>query len=177
MKRTSWFLGLILILALFLRWWQLESWFHFTMDEELIAWRSWGLFNLQRPFLIGGISPLQVHLPPYFYYWSAILLLPFRFDPVGWGVWAGLFSLATIYWLYRYRHSLVAALLYSVSLTTVLFDRHYWPLFFNPLFTLLTLWFLKKKRPFILILTLTAAVTADPSNLVLVLFVLLSNFR
>lgn len=176
MKRQYW-LTLIFLFALLLRWFRLEEWFHFTMDEELIAWRSWGLFNLKRPFLIGGISPLQVHLPPYFYYFSALLLWPFKFDPIGWGWWAGLFSLVTIYLLYRYSRSLTAAFLYSVSLAVVAFDRHYWPLFFNPLFTLLVLWFLKKKNNLGLILTLVMAVTADPSNLTLGLFVLLYNWR
>ncbi|MDZ4229053.1 MAG: hypothetical protein U1C50_02250, partial [Patescibacteria group bacterium] len=175
MKRQHWWIVGILGLALFLRWYRLEDWFHFTMDEALIAWRAWGLFELKRPFLIGGISPLQVHLPPYFYYFSALLLWPFHFDPVGWGWWAGLFSLATIWLLYRYSRSLTAVLLYSVSLTTVLFDRHYWPLFFNPLFVLLVLWALSKKRYLVLMLTLVAAVTADPSNLALVLFVILYN--
>lgn len=177
MKRNHWLLAAILFLALFLRWFRLEDWFHFTMDEELIAWRAWGLFKLNRPFLIGGISPLQVHLPPYFYYFSSLLLWPFKFDPVGWGVWAGLFSLGTIYLLYRYSRSLTASLLYAVSLTAAVFDRHFWPLFFNPLFVLLVLWALKQKRHLVLMLTLVAAVTADPSNLALVLFVLLYNFK
>lgn len=177
MKARYWWLLVISGLALFLRWYHLEDWFHFTMDEELIAWRAWGLFNLKRPFLIGGISPLQIHLPPYFYYFSALLLWPFKFDPVGWGWWAGLFSLGTIYLLFKYSRNLLAPLLYSVSLTTVMFDRHYWPLNFNPLFVLLTLWALKKKQPLLLVLTLVAAVTADPSNLALVLFVLLANRR
>lgn len=177
MRRQFWLLVGVLILALFLRWWHLEDWFHFTMDEELIAWRAWGLFELNRPFLIGGISPLQVHLPPYFYYFSALLLWPFNLNPLGWGWWAGIFSLVTIWWLYRYSRSLTAALLYSVSLGVVVFDRHYWPLFFNPLFTLLVLWFLKKKNNLGLILTLVMAVTADPSNLTLGLFVLFYNWR
>ena len=117
MKIRQWWLIGILGVGLFLRWWHLEDWFHFTMDEELIAWRAWGLFNLHRPFLIGGISPLQVHLPPYFYYFSALLLWPFKFDPIGWGWWAGLFSLLTIWFLYKISRGLIAPLLYSVSLT------------------------------------------------------------
>ncbi len=172
MKRIYW-LFLILALALFLRWYHLEDWFHFTMDEELIAWRVWGLFNLHRPFLIGGISPLQIHLPPYFYYFSGLLLWPFRFDPIGWGWWAGLFSLVTVWLVYKLSKNLTAPLLYAVSLAAVAFDRHYWPLFFNPIFTLLVLWALKKNKPLLLMLTLVMAVTADPSNLTLGLFVLL----
>jgi len=177
MKKSAWILGVILLAALFLRLFRLTELFHFTMDEELIAWRAWGLFHLHRPFLIGGISPLQVHLPPYFYYFSSLLLWPFRFDPVGWGWWAGLFSLITVFILYKLSRNLIAPLLYSVSLTAVLFDRHYWPLFFNPLFILLVLWALKQKRYLVLMLTLVLAVTADPSNLTLVLFVLIYNAR
>jgi len=177
MKKSAWILGVILLAALFLRLFRLTELFHFTMDEELIAWRAWGWFNLDRPFLIGGISPLQVHLPPYFYYFSSLLLWPFRFDPVGWGWWAGLFSLITVFILYKLSRNLIAPLLYSVSLTAVLFDRHYWPLFFNPLFILLVLWALKQKRYLVLMLTLVLAVTADPSNLTLVLFVLIYNAR
>ncbi|OIP03893.1 hypothetical protein AUK18_01120 [Candidatus Beckwithbacteria bacterium CG2_30_44_31] len=177
MKKSAWILGVILLAALFLRLFRLTELFHFTMDEELIAWRAWGLFHLHRPFLIGGISPLQIHLPPYFYYFSSLLLWPFRFDPVGWGWWAGLFSLITVFILYKLSRNLIAPLLYSVSLTAVLFDRHYWPLFFNPLFILLVLWALKQKRYLVLMLTLVLAVTADPSNLTLVLFVLIYNAR
>src|SRR3989338_4295687 len=113
MKREYWLLAVILLLALFLRWYRLEDWFHFTMDEELIAWRAWGLFELKRSFLIGGISPLQVHLPPYFYYFSALLLWPFQFDPIGWGWWAGLFSVVTIWLLYKVSRNLTAPLLYG----------------------------------------------------------------
>ena len=177
MKKSTWILGLILLLALFLRLFSLSELFHFTMDEELIAWRAWGLFHLHRPFLIGGISPLQIHLPPYFYYFSSLLLWPFKFDPLGWGWWAGLFSLITVFLLYKLSRNLLAPLLYSVSLTAILFDRHYWPLFFNPLFVLLVLWALKKKHYLVLMLTLVMAVTADPSNLTLVLFVLIYNAR
>src|SRR3990170_5726655 len=86
----------LVIIGIFLRLFRLNELFHFTMDEALIAFRGLGLFKYNRPFLIGGISPLQVHLPPYFYYWSSLLLWPFKFDPVGWGFWAGLFSLITI---------------------------------------------------------------------------------
>lgn len=177
MKKSVLILGLILLIALFLRLFRLTELFHFTMDEELIAWRAWGLFHLHRPFLIGGISPLQIHLPPYFYYLSSLLLWLFKFNPLGWGWWAGLFSLITVFLLYKLSRNLIAPLLYSVSLTAILFDRHYWPLFFNPLFVLLVLWALKKKRCLVLMLTLVLAVTADPSNLTLVLFVLIYNAR
>ncbi len=184
-KNHKLFLVLILGLGLFLRLFRLESLFHFTMDEALIAFRGWGLFELSRPFLIGGISPLQVHLPPYFYYLSSFILKLANYNPLGWGVWASLIGLATIISLYCLTKklfnqitALVASLLYATSFTAVFFDRHYWPLSLNPLLTVLTFIFLTKLSkksfwPYLgLFLTLSLALTADPSNIPLALTVL-----
>lgn len=185
MKKSAWILGLILFIALFLRLFRLTELFFFTMDEELIAWRAWGLFNLNRPFLIGGISPLQVHLPPYFYYLASILLLPFKFNPVGWGIFGAIIGTLTVYALYRLTLKLfdqstaiLAALFQAVSFTAVAFDRHFWPMSFNPLLTVLSIWLLTKisKKSlwpyFTLSLVLLLALSADPSNLSLVLALL-----
>lgn len=185
MKKSIWILGLILLIALFLRLFRLTELFHFTMDEELIAWRAWGLFNLNRPFLIGGISPLQVHLPPYFYYLMALLLWPFNFNPLGWGFDAAILAIFTIlclFWLTRklfdQTTAIYAVIFQTFSFTAVFFDRHFWPMSFNPLFTLLSLWLLtkvslKKLWPyFILALVLLLALSADPSNLSLALALL-----
>lgn len=185
MKKSVWILGLVLLIALFLRVFRLTELFHFTMDEELIAWRAWGLFKLNRPFLIGGISPLQVHLPPYFYYLASILLLLFKFKPVGWGIFGAIIGILTIYALYRLTVKLFdqstaifAALFQAVSFTAVVFDRHFWPLNLNPLLTILSLILIikvssKKIWPYFgLGLVLLLALSADPSNLALALSIL-----
>ena len=74
MKVVSVFLIIILSLAFFLRLYRLEEWFYFMKDEALLAFRGWGFFALNRPFIIGGGSPLGFHLPPYFYWFSALFL-------------------------------------------------------------------------------------------------------
>lgn len=169
-------LGLV-ILGIGLRLFRLNELFHFTMDEALIAFRALGLFKYSRPFLIGGISPLQVHLPPYFYYLASGFLALFNFNPVGWGIVAAFIGGLTIYLVYR-RFGLLAAFLYTFSFTAVFFDRHFWPLVLNPLLTLLTFILLPKlsKKSFwpyiFLAFTLVLAFTADPSNLPLLLTVL-----
>jgi len=186
MKKTHKLILLAILISGFgLRFFKLPQLSYFSMDEAIVAFRSWGLFVLKRPFLIGGGSPLQIHLPPYFYYLSAVLLAPFKFNPIGWGVWAAVFSLATIYLtyylankLYNHKVGLLAGLFYALLFTPVFFDRHYWPLFFNPLLTLLTLILLnqlktKKLWPYlglagVMVLTLTA----DPSNIPLILAVI-----
>lgn len=179
----------ILLIALGLRLFKLPQLFYFSMDEALLAFRGWGLFVLKRPFLIGGPSPLQVHLPPYFYYLAAILLAPFKFNPLGWGVWSALISLITVFCLYclgkkmvSSRVGLLAALLYAVSFTAIFFDRHFWPLNLNPLLTLLTLILLTKLSvqsiwPYLgLAGILVLALTADPSNIPLALAVVVFVF-
>lgn len=178
----------ILTLGIFLRLFNLTSLFHFTMDEALVAFRGWGLFELGRPFLIGGISPLQVHLPPYFYYLSAFLLAPFKFNPVGWGMFAAIIGLITLIVLFQVvkkitnqKTALVAVLLYATSFTAVFFDRRFWPLSFNPLFTISSLWLLIKLTdkpklfwPYLgLSAILVFSLTSDPSNIPLIITILI----
>ena len=152
LKPQLW-LSAAIALGLFLRLFKLTPLFHFTMDEALLAFRGWGLFVLGRPFLIGGISPLQVHLPPYFYYLSALFLPLSRFNPIAWGVVAAAIGLATLLSLFSLakklftqEFALIAVLLYATSFTAVFFDRHFWPLVFNPLLTTLALLLLTKLK-------------------------------
>lgn len=150
------------------------------MDEALLAFRGWGLFALKHPFLIGGISSLGFHLPPYFYYFSAFFLPLTDFNPLVWGWLTAVFGVMTVFALFclakefhNTRMGLVTSLVYGVSFTAVFFDRHWWPLSLNPLFTILVVFLLVKKnlywRWFWLGLLLAFAITADPSNLVLLL--------
>ncbi|MFH2062095.1 MAG: glycosyltransferase family 39 protein [Candidatus Beckwithbacteria bacterium] len=185
-KKTILILTGILILTLLLRLFKLQELYFFTMDESLIAFRALGLFKYQRPFLIGGGSPLQVHLPPYFYYLASILLLPFNFNPISWGVSGALFGVLTVYILFlltkkifNKKTALIASVLYATSFTAVFFDRHFWPLSLNPIYTLTSLLLLlkldqKKAWPyFALAGTMVMAITSDPSNLPLILTVLI----
>ena len=163
------------------------------MDEALIAFRALGLFKYKRPFLIGGISPLQVHLPPHFYYLASIFLAVFNFNPLGWGIWGALLGGLTITSLYFFvrkisnqKTAIISSLLYSISFTAVFFDRHFWPLSFNPLLTIIILFLLTKlnkktiKYYFLLFFCLAFIITADPSNIPLILtslFFLIKNLK
>src|SRR3989344_2109240 len=112
----------VVILSLFLRLFNLNSLFHFTMDEELVAFRALGLFSYHRPFLIGGISPLPIHLPPSFYYLASLLLWPFKFNPAGWGVSGALLGGITTVVLFGFarrltnaRTALIATLVLAIT--------------------------------------------------------------
>ena len=186
MKKSYWLMVLILGLALFFRLFRLTELFHFTMDEELIAWRAYGLFKLHRPFLIGGISPLQVHLPPYFYYLMAVLLWPFKFNPVGWGISGAIVAILTLVSLYFLakklfdRQTAILAIIFQAfSFTAIFFDRHFWPMSLSPLlivfsFSIIIRISQKKFLPYLsLALILLLALSSDPSNLVLALTLLI----
>ncbi len=187
MKKFSKLLFLILIFGFWLRIHRLSELFYFNMDEALLAFRGWGLWTLKRFFIIGGISPLGFHLPPYFYWFSALFLPILDFSPLIWGYLASFLALLTIlalFFLVRKivdeKTALVAAFLYTTSFNAIFYDRHYWPLVFNPLLTILTLALLASKfyyRWFILALILVFAISADPSNLPLLILGIYELFK
>ena len=187
MKKVPLGLVFICIAAIFLRLWRVPELFYFTMDEAIVAFRGWGLFELGRAFIIGGPSPLGVHHPPYFYWLSAVFLPLLNYSPLIWSFLAVIPATGTIILLYYLgkkfggvKLGAVSAIVYAFSLTAILYDRHYWPLVFNPFFAVSTLWLLisrYKYRWLYLSLLMVLAVTADPSNIVLLLLVLFALFK
>ena len=179
-----------IILGLFLRLYRLSQLFYFTHDEETIAWRVMPLIRDNNPFLLGGVTPFHVHLGPWFYYLSAAILKLSHFDPLGWGIAAAVVSLATM-WLVFYsgklffgsRVGIIALLLSAVSFLMIAFDRHWWPLYFNPLITLVTLLALYqiiKGRSIYLIplsLALAFGFHTDPSTWALLLLTITAWIR
>ncbi|MBI2309933.1 hypothetical protein HYU89_03455 [Candidatus Collierbacteria bacterium] len=140
------FLAGILVLGLTLRLVYLREWFHFEFDEEVIAWKLRQFIITGKPFLIGGGTPFGFHLGPAFYYLSAIPLFFSRLDPIGWGVAAAVFGTVSVWlmWfagktLYNQRIGLIAALIWATSFTTVMTDRHWWPLVLDPMLSLLVI--------------------------------------
>ena len=145
-SRQKLFLLLILILGLSLRLINLREWLHFEFDEEVIAWKLRQFVEFGKPFLIGGGTPFGFHLGPAFYYLSAIPLFFSRLDPIGWGITAAVFGIVTIWlmWLvgktlFNNRIGLISALLWAVSFTTVMSDRHWWPLVLDPMLSLIVI--------------------------------------
>lgn len=185
MKKRFW-LVLVLIagLALLLRLWRLEELFYFTHDEETIVWRVMPLVRDQDLFLLGGVTPFHVHLGPWFYYLSAAILALSKLNPLGWGIAAailGAITTATIGFvatsLYNRRTGIIASLLYALSFLVIVFDRHWWPLSFNPLISLIVIYSLAKlsQRQYRFVLPLSVSVAfgihTDPSTWALILLI------
>lgn len=170
----------IIIAGLGLRLVNLGFWFHFMMDEETIAWKIRPFLTNGKPLLIGGGTPFGFHLGPAFYYLSSIPLYFANLDPISWGVLAAVFAVMTLaaVWLvgkelFSPRIGLIAALLWSTSVTPVLLDRHWWPLVLDPILALFTMFSLSRIVKgqgswwYGLALSLSIAWQADLSTLIL----------
>lgn len=150
------------------------------MDEEVVAWKTQKFWRDGQPFLIGGGTPFGLHLGPAFYYLSAIPLIFTQGDPIGWIFLISVISISNLYliWLvgktlYSETVGLVSATLWSFSFTATMFDRHWWPMVLDPLFSLFVLLSLfhilhgRQRWWIVLGLTLAFAWQTDLTNLVL----------
>ncbi|RJR30268.1 hypothetical protein C4564_00770 [Candidatus Microgenomates bacterium] len=172
----------IIVTGFLLRLYRLVELFHFTYDEEIIAFvgkRMW--VNHHIP-LIGGVTPLHVHLAPYFYWFSGLTLGLFNLNPLGWGIVAALIAAATmiVLWfsakaLFNKTIASFSVIFYAFSFYQNLFDRHYWGLAFNGLLSLLTIYCLKQiidrkyRFTYLLSLVLAFGFHTDPSTIVLII--------
>lgn len=142
--------------------------------------------------LIGGVTPFHVHLAPYFYWLSGVLLSLFRFNPLIWGYFTAVTSGLSVCLLYIFtkdnftvRTARVAVFLYAFSFYINAFERHYWGLYFNPLLTLLVLISLTKiiKRHYKYFIVLGGSLAfgfhTDPSTFVLLFlsFIAIIKYR
>ena len=179
MTRKKWLVSLLVLLSLslFLRLFSLQELFYFTHDEETVVWRVMPLLRDKDIFLLGGVTPMHVHLGPWFYYLSAAILAASKLNPLGWGIAGavvGTGTTALMFFLgkkfYNLRVGFVAALLYAVSFITVAFDRHWWPLVLDPFLSLAVIFGLaqaaeKKWRSIpLLAAALALAFHTDPST-------------
>lgn len=176
MKKSTFLLLLILGLALWLRSFDLAHLFYFTHDEETIVWRVMPLLRDRSLFLLGGVTPLHFHLGPWFYYFSALILFIGKLNPLSWGVAASILGVITTFAIYfitqklfNQKAGIVAAFLYATSFLMTAYDRHWWPMSLNPLFSLLTIFSLfkltqkKYTYAFLLSLVLSLGFHTDPS--------------
>ena len=179
----TWSLILLVGLGVWLRLVRLRELFHFTYDEEIIAFvgkRMW--INGHIP-LIGGVTPQHVHLAPYFYWFSGLILGLGRLSPLIWGVAAAMLAgmgMLVLYQtgrsLFNKRVGLVAVIFYAFSFYQNIFDRHYWGLIFAGLVSLSCLYSLQQILrgrilfAWVLGLALAFGLHTDPSTLIVLIF-------
>lgn len=142
------FLGIILLVGAFFRLYKISEYMTFLGDEgrDVIIVRR--IFTELHPPLIGpGTSVGSMYLGPLYYYLMAIPLLVANFSPVGPAVMIavlGVVTIAFIWWVGRIwfdkKTGLIAALLYAISPTVIIYSRASWNPNIMPFFALLSIY-------------------------------------
>ena len=177
-----WPVYILLLFTFLLRIFKIEDLFYFTYDESIPAFVGRRLILWGHIPLIGGVTPFNFHLAPYFYWFYALLLAIGKLNPIIWGYAGATIAIVTTFLIYKLgeiigskKLAATAAIFWTTSFLANLYDRHLWALYWSPLVSVVTLIFLikivKGEEKFILFLgaTLALAIHADPSNLVFIL--------
>lgn len=139
---------LILLLAAFLRLYQISEYMTFLGDEGrdvLVVYNILhGHFTLLGPTSsVGGFF-----LGPIYYYFMAPFLWLFNYDPVGPAVMVALFGIFTVWLVYKIGNELfdektgiIASALYAISPLVIAYSRSSWNPNLMPFFSILTLYF------------------------------------
>lgn len=183
LKKTFLVLGIFIFSGLFLRLFNIQENFYYTMDEEVMNLIQRRIVLSEHFPLIGSVSAIGTYLGPHFYYFGAFILFLSSLNPLGQGVFGsllGVFNILLIYIiakdLFSKRAGLFASAFYSFSFLIIIFDRRYWHLTPGPFLSLLVLWSLFKikqgKLKFTYLLTgaLIFGINTDYTNLILFLF-------
>ena len=143
----------VVLLFIFLRFYQLEERMQFSWDQVDNAWVSKNLI-VNHVLPIYGMPVNQgsgFNIGPLYYYIIAGAYYLFNLDPVGAGIFAGLTSFITfivifiiVMKVFNRSVAFFAAIIYLFSNYVILFDRISWPVNFIPLISILLFYFLFK---------------------------------
>src|SRR5437870_3154169 len=146
-----WPILLLLIITFLLRIYKLEELFYFTYDESIPAFVGRRLILWGHIPLIGGVTPFNFHLGPYFYWFSALLLFLGKLNPLVWGWSAAAIASLTTLMMYvvgssfaNKKAGFAAAILWTFSYLANIYDRHFWALYWGPLISLVVLFLLRQ---------------------------------
>jgi len=151
-KKIYWvLLGLILVLAAFMRLYHIEAYMTFLGDEGRDALVALGILQGHFTLLGPRASAGNFFTGPVYYYMMAPFLWLFHLDPVGPAVMVALFGIATVWLVYHVgkeffdkKTGLIAAALYAVSPLVIIYSHSSWNPDTVPFFSLLTLYVLYK---------------------------------
>lgn len=147
-KNEAVLLGLILLAGAIFRLYRIPEYMTFLGDEgrDVIIVRR--IFTELHPPLIGPVTSIgNMYLGPLYYYFMAIPLLLFNFSPIGPAVAVAIMGIAAIFlvwyggreWFGKFG-AIVAAALYAVSPTVIIYSRSSWNPNIMPFFALLSIY-------------------------------------
>lgn len=121
----------ILLIALFFRVYKLDSFYIFEHDQDLYSWIVKDIWVDHHFRLIGQLTSIEgIFIGPLFYYLLVPFFVLFQMNPLGATVpmiIIGLLTVLSFYYigsrLFNQKTGLIAAFIYSISLSMVLLDR------------------------------------------------------
>ena len=153
--KEAFYILVILLIGAFLRLYRIDEYMTFLGDEGRDAIVVRRLLVDFDPILVGpGTSIGNMYLGPLYYYMMAPFLLLFRFNPAGPAVMVAILGVITIgfvWWVAREWFpstssgqasiaGLVAAGLYAITPTVIVYSRSSWNPNIMPFFALLTIY-------------------------------------
>lgn len=142
-KKYKWWIifSLIFIIHIFLRFYQLETRFHFGTDQIRMAWIIKGMIVDHEFPIIGPPNKLGsgIYVGPAYYYLVSIFYYFTNLDPIAAGLFAGvtsIFSFLTLFYvirkLFSFKVALMAVFINTISFSGIQFDRMQWEMNFIP---------------------------------------------
>ncbi len=164
-RKELFILFLILVVGAFCRLYKIDQYLTFLGDEGRDAIVVRNLLVNADPILIGpGTSIGSMYLGPLYYYFMAPFLFLANFSPVGPAIGVALLGVATIALVYvvtkrwfSVKAAYVAAGLYAISPTVIIFSRASWNPNIMPFFALLSIysiWMAWKEQKYKWLITL-----------------------
>ncbi len=142
---------LIILVAAFLRLYRIGDYLNFLGDEGRDVMVVRHILQGDLTFLGPRSSAGDFYLGPIYYYLMAPFLWLSNFHPVGPAIMVALFSIATVYLIYRIggkffdkNTGLIAALLYSISPLVIIHSRSSWNPNVMPFFSIAALYSIYK---------------------------------
>jgi len=144
-------MGIILIIAAFLRLYRIQDYMTFLGDEGRDVLVAYNILHGHLTLLGPTSSVGGFFLGPIYYYFMAPFLWLFNYNPVGPAVMVALFGIATVWLIYKFcsdlfnsKIAVFAAALYAVSPLVISYSRSSWNPNPLPFFSLLSLYVLYK---------------------------------
>lgn len=161
-------LALVLLVAVFFRFWQIRDYVVFLGDEgrDMLVMRK--MLMEKRPTFLGPTASVGgFYLGPIYYWLAAPFLLFWRYDPVGPAYFVATIGVATVFLLYKFLKdsvgfwpAILASFLYATAPLILRYSRSSWNPNPLPFFALLLVYFLYlgiKKQKFVYFLFAGAA--------------------
>ncbi len=177
------FILILLLISIFLRFYKIEEWFFFNIDEEWYNFIVRKITVLHKPVLIGWEIPGGILVPPVMFYFGAIVMLLFNNNPIGFALIASFFGVLGVVLTYIvgkkiFTSSTVgiyAAVIYCFSFLINIYNRLSINLLFAPILSLLTYFSLLKiienrEKKYLVVLGLVFAFSTQEGSMISLIF-------